>query len=564
MTFISRNCPLALSAITLALCALSVSSWAQSAAAPDAGQVLRGLQQSPAAPAPQAPPVLETQNQPTKAQAGESSMLVQSISISGNQELPTSALQPLLSDLIGTQQTLSQLNAAAGRITAYYRSRGFAVARAYLPAQEISNGAVSVSVIEGRIDSYRVNNQSRLSGQRAQAYFSTIQSGDVIKSAQIDRSLLLLQDTPGVGGSRATLQPGASVGTSELLVEVLPGAAYSGSVALDNYGNRYTGEYRLSGTLNINSPLQMGDQLTLSGLSSGERLSFARLAYQLPLGSQGLRVGAAYFDTRYKLGQEFASLQAHGSASSTSVFASYPLVRSPLKNLSATAALENKRLNDQIDSTATDTGKTVRVASLGLVGSVQDSLGGGGINSAELSVVSGHLSINSASALAIDAASAQTHGGYSRLSYSLSRLQRIGASEQILLSVTSQNASKNLDSSEKFSLGGANGVRAYPLGEASGDEGYRATLELRHQVLPLVQASVFYDIGSVSINKTPFGPTANNRRTLSAVGVGLNASIRRVQLKASLAWRASSEQANSIPASAIHAPMLWVQAAVPF
>jgi hemolysin activation/secretion protein len=181
-----------------------------------------------------------------------------------------------------------------------------------------------------------------------------------------------------------------------------------------------------------------------------------------------------------------------------------------------------------------------------------------------LSVVSGHLSINSASALAIDAASAQTHGSYSRLSYSLSRLQRIGASQQLWLLVTGQNASKNLDSSEKFSLGGANGVRAYPLGEASGDEGYRATLELRHQVLPLVQASVFYDIGSVSINKTPFGPTANNRRTLSAVGVGLNASIRRVQLKASLAWRASSEQANSIPASAIHAPMLWVQAAVPF
>jgi hypothetical protein len=105
----------------------------------------------------------------------------------------------------------------------------------------------------------------------------------------------------------------------------------------------------------------------------------------------------------------------------------------------------------------------------------------------------GNLSINSPTALAIDNASAQSNGSYTRFSYGANRLQRFTDSTFLALSMSGQTASKNLDSSEKFSLGGINGVRAYPQGEASGDEGYRGTVELRHNVIPNVQATVFYD-----------------------------------------------------------------------
>ena len=42
-----------------------------------------------------------------------------------------------------------------------------------------------------------------------------------------------------------------------------------------------------------------------------------------------------------------------------------------------------------------------------------------------------------------------------------------------------QLADKNLDTAEKFYLGGPGGVRAYPQGEATGDQGYRLSGELR-------------------------------------------------------------------------------------
>jgi len=559
-----RRCPLALSVLTLALCAIGTTVLAQTAPAPNAGQVLRDLQQAPVLTAPQAAPLQRNGTTTDAGKKDDVKALVTSVAITGNQELPSTELQPLVADLVGKEQSLTDLNAAARRITAYYRARGYAVARAYLPAQNITSGAVTISVIEGRIASYNVKNQSRLSDERVSGYFSGLKAGDVIKSAQIDRSLLLVQDTPGVGGSRATLQPGASVGTSELLVEVDPANAWSGNAAVDNYGSRYTGEYRLSGNFNLASPLKIGDQLSFTGLTSGDKLSFARLAYQLPVGSNGLRVGAAYFDTRYRLGKEFAALGAHGSARSASVYASYPFLRSQLANLSGTAAYEDKRLHDDVDSTATATGKKLGVTSLGLAGNLQDALGGGGISNFDLSVALGKLRIESAGALAIDAASAQSNGSYTRISYALSRLQSLTDAMQLAVSVNGQQASKNLDSSEKFSLGGVNGVRAYPQSEATGDQGYKATIELRRSLTPNLQGTVFYDFGSVKINKNPYGPAAPNNRRLAGAGFGVNASVKAVQLRASMAWRTQGGAPTSVPASADHRPTVWLQASVAF
>lgn len=494
----------------------------------------------------------------------QTKVMIKSVTITGNQEIPTSELSPLVSSLVGSEQTLGQLNAAVRRITDYYRAKGFAVARALLPAQDITSGAVTITVIEGRVSSSRVANTSRLPDALVGSYISGVKPGDVIRSAQIDRGILLLQDTPGIASSRATLQPGASVGTSELLIEVTPAQMLSGSATLDNYGSRYTGEYRVGGNFALASPMGRGDQLSFSALTAGSGLSFGRLAYQAPVGSDGLRLGAAYFGTRYKLGREFAALDAQGSANSTSVFAAYPFIRSPQRNLSGTASYETKNLNDKVNSTNTITDKKVGVTSLGMAGNMQDAWLGGGINTADLTFVMGKLNISSAAALVIDAASAQTNGGYSKVAYGISRLQRISETTQLLLSLNGQQASKNLDSSEKFSLGGPTGVRAYPTGEASGDEGYKATLELRHLYSANWQVTAFYDFGTARLNKTPFGAPASNSRNLAGAGFGLNATFDKIQVKAALAWRTDGGLPASLPANAAKTPTMLVAASVGF
>jgi hemolysin activation/secretion protein len=124
--------------------------------------------------------------------------------------------------------------------------------------------------------------------------------------------------------------------------------------------------------------------------------------------------------------------------------------------------------------------------------------------------------------------------------------------------LSGQLASKNLNSSEKFSLGGVNGVRAYPQGEASGDQAWMTNLEIRHNFDPTIQGLMFYDAGSVKINKFQFS-TSDNTRHLAGAGLGANTSLFGAQLKAYLAWRTSSSLPNSEPVTLKRNPRLWLQ-----
>lgn len=551
-----------ISVLTLAL--LSSLSAQAAPVPPDAGQTIRELQKMPELNPPKAiaPLRIEGESAPKSAASDAARIAVKSIHVSGNSVFAAAELEALLADLVGGEHSLAELDKGGARITAYYRARGYAVARAYLPAQDIVDGIVTINVLEGLVGSQRVNNQSRLSDEKANGYLSGIKSGDALQTRPVDRAILLLNDTPGVGGARATLQPGVSVGTSDLVIELEPAKPYSANVELDNYGNRYTGEYRLGAALAFNSPLKIGDQLILRALVSDMSMSYARIAYAIPLGSSGLRAGAAYSDTRYKLGQEFAGLQGHGTATSSSLYATYPFIRSQVSNLSGTLTWEDKKLVDKTDTPVSNIDKRVKLATLGLTGNRQDALGGGALNSFELALASGSLSMDAVS-LAADATSANSNGTFTRLNYSASRLQRVTGSNTLSVALSGQLASKNLNSSEKFSLGGVYGVRAYPQGEGSGDEGMLANLELRHSYRDNLQGVVFYDAGSVKTNRNPFAAGANTR-FISGAGFGANATLSGVQLKAYVAWRGAGGTPQSEPATVNRSPRLWVQAGKQF
>jgi len=526
--------------------------------APDAGQTIRELQKQPELNVPKAITPLRSDGEVAPKGTGRTDVriAVKAIHVSGNSIYTASELEALVANLVGGEHSLDELNQGAARITAYYRERGYVVARAYLPEQDIRGGMVVIKVLEGIVGQQRIDNQSRLTDERANGYLGG-KSGDVLQSAPVDRTLLLLADTPGVGGARAILQPGASVGTSDLLIELIPSAAFVANVELDNYGNRYTGEYRLGAALALNSPLKIGDQLSMRALTSDQDLTYARIAYSMPLGGDGLRVGAAYSDLGYRLGKEFAGLQAHGGAINSSLFATYPLIRSLSSNLYGALTWEDKQLSDRTDVPSTVSDKHVQLASVGLAGSHQDALGGAGVTAFDLSYVTGELGMDAVS-LAADAASARSNGSFMRLTYSVSRLQRLSDSNILSLAFSGQQAGKNLGSSEKFILGGATGVRAYPQGEGSGDEGWMANLELRHSFTKELQGVVFYDAGSATISRNAFAAGANNR-TLAGAGVGITMQYGMVQFKTSVAWRTAGGQAQSEPPSANHDPRLWVQ-----
>ncbi|NVK28233.1 MAG: ShlB/FhaC/HecB family hemolysin secretion/activation protein [Flavobacteriia bacterium] len=548
------------SIIILTLSLLGSFSTFAASVRPDAGQTNQELQKQPALTTPKALPSLPIENSADKKESTNNTVYipVKTLRVEDSSVFTAAELEALVADLVDGERTLAELEAGAERITSYYRKHGYLVARAYLPAQDILDGLVTIKVIEGQLDQLRIFNTARLSDTRAEHYFDNIKSGAGLQIHPIERALLLLNDTPGIGQANASLEPGSNIGTTDLLVELKPSSLFNANVKLDNFGNRYTGKNRLDAELRLNSPLKVGDQLTLRVLGSDLGTTYSRIAYSIPLASNGLRLGAAYSDTHYKLGREFASLQAHGSATSRNLYITYPLIRSQTANISTTLNWENKKLIDKTDTPVSNVNKQVSLSSLELSGDLRDTLGGGGVNTFALTLSRGTLTMD-ADSLTTDQNSAKSNGAFTHINLNTSRLQYLNDSNTLSLALSGQLANKNLNSSEKFSLGGAYGVRAYPSGEASGDEGWLANLSLQHNFSPTLKGLIFYDAGSVTINHNPY-TTDTNHRFLSGVGFGANILFLGTQFDAYVAWRGTDSKPQSEPDNTSDKPRLWVQA----
>lgn len=544
-----RSTPV-LAGLAASLLSLSVSA----ATAPDAGQVQQGLDQQPLQLSPRQSLPINLPDAPAdpSAEAGPR-LQVNGFTLEGNSALGSDELLGLLADLPGKELSVGQLQAAANRITRRYREQGYPLARAYLPAQEIDGGVVKIAVLEGRYGEVRVDNPVGLGGS-ALAPLSALKAGDAVQGQPLERSLLLLQDTPGVE-VKSTLRPGASTGTTDLLVGLQKSPLVTGSVDMDNYGNRFVGQYRLGGTLNLNNPLNLGDRLSLRAMGSDEDQHYGRVAYQLPLGPWATQFGVAYSDMDYELGKDFEDLRAHGNARIASVYAIQPLVRSRDFSLFTQLQFDDKRLKDDIDLFDEKSDKHARVVTLTLNGNSRDDLLGGGINSFALGWSQGSLTLDGAQAQRTDDATAGTRGRFHKLNSSLVRLQRLSDRFSLYTQLQGQWADGNLDSSEKLYLGGAYGVRAYPQGEASGDQGWLANVELRYALTEAWQLSTFVDHGEVRLNKDTW-TSDDNHRSLSGAGFGALWAAHGWQVNAVAAWKLGNAEAES---DVERTPRVWAQ-----
>jgi hemolysin activation/secretion protein len=527
-------------------CALLALSPAVFAAPPSAGSQMQQIPpvpiQRPAEPGIDFKPVSPT----AIAEPDRAKIRVNRLRVTGAKAYSEADLLAVTGFQPGSELSLTDLRGMAARIADYYHRSGYFVAQAYLPAQDIKDGIVTIAVIDGQYGKVTLNNQTHVSNSLANGLLSGLNSGDVVAAAPLENRLLLLSDLPGVKVN-STLVPGATVGSSDLMVNMTQGPRISGAIDADNAGNYYTGEYRLGATVNYNEPLGLGDVASLRVLTSGKGLNYARGSYQLQLGKA--TVGVAYSALEYELSRgAYEGLGYNGTAKVASLYGSYPLIRSRNNNLYAGLSYDDKTFEDNINST-TLRDKTAQVLTASLYGNRRDSLGGGGVTGYSLALSAGN----------IDSDSAEVNGNFNKLGFSLSRLQRVTDTVSLSAVANGQLASKALDSSEQMELGGMYGVRAYPEGEGYGDEGVVLNLEARMQVPKFsdsmpgqLQLIGFVDAGTVRAHN------AGDRRTLSGVGVGLNWSdTNNFMVRAYYAVKVGDEEATSAPDKS---GRFWIQA----
>lgn len=521
---------------------------------PDSGQILRDTQQTERTIPKQSQAQVDIKEEvrpPLTDNTGQH-VLVDKFRITGQNIVPIDQLEQLVATYTKKEQTLAGMQQAANAITRQLRSKGFPLAQAYIPAQDITGGIVEIAVLIGRVGEVTIKNSSTIHEQAIRQQLIAMQPGDYITQAKLERAALLANELSGVE-AKMTLTPGKTTGLTNVILTVQQkGGKISGSTSLNNWGNRFTGSWQLNNTINFANLSQRGDNAFLALTTTGENLVSGNVNYQMPLWEGG-KLNVGYSQMRYELGEEMADRQGTGTAYTTHADITYMVNRSRNTNLNMMIGYDKKRLDDQdrFDSS----NKNSRVFSFGLSGDSNDTWGGGGIVAYSLTRYQGNLSGSSG-------VYTLPTGNWDKTTYSLMRMQNITDRLSLFLSLSGQKAGRNLDTSERFSLGGATGVRAYPLGEASGDEAWMLNSELRW-LLPKkigkgsIQLIAFYDTGTSHIEKDPVKPESN-RRSLSGAGLGINYTVPSdYYLKIHYAWKTGSEAAKS---DTDKSGRLWLQA----
>jgi hemolysin activation/secretion protein len=499
---------------------------AQAQQIPDAGTLLR---QQPAPPAvvPLPVPSLGPEAPVIKATEGPR-FLLKGFRFTGAVLIPEAELQARVSIFLDQEVNFAVLQAIALDLTGYYLEKGY-LARVVVPQQEIKDGIVEMKIIEGVRGSLTIDKQGqRVDASRVAGFIDQrLGEGAPFDLTRLEAAVAILNEQPGVRLS-TSLKPGSRESEVGVVVSADDKPLLSGAAGINNHGARASGEAQAQGIVTLSNPTGRFDAASLL-VNASQGNAYARAEYSLAVGSSGLRVGAnaSYLD--YSIIQSsLKALDLHGTARTYGIAASYPLVRARALSMNLAASHDVKKLVNQ--SAVGETGdRDVSATTLGVIGSLQHQLGSlPSQTSIGATVHVGDSDEHNAGALAADSAARRANGSFSKLSYGLANVSDLGGQWSYAVSLRGQFAGGNLDSSERLGLGGATGVRAYPIGEATGDEGWLINLNLRRTFGNALAATFFYDVGGIKLNDSTWTnwnagtPNLPNRYTLAGIGAGVD------------------------------------------
>lgn len=398
--------------------------------------------------------------------------------VRGNTVLQADEIEKAVYDFLGPQRTMKDIEGARDALQTIYRDKGYQSVYVDLPQQQVTGGVVYLQVTETTVGRVRVVGAKHYSPLAIRDEVPALQEGKVPDFTAAQAQLAEVNKSPD-RQVMPVVREGAMPGTMDVDLKVEDKNPWTASVSLNNDRSPDTSELRASTTIGYNNLWQLGHAFSITFFTAPQHPSDAKVwsaSYTLPLADQwSLQFSGYNSDSNVAT---VGGTNVLGKGHSFGTAATYTM--KPLGNWtnSFSLGIDLKDFNENVRLGSDGSNVPIKYAPF--------TLSYNGYRYTEKSQLAINTSLVNGTRLGFGSDSSQFDDKRYRASTSFSLLKGDGSYTQTLDSnwqgyvrAAFQIASGPLVSNEQFSAGGATSVRGYLAAEATGDDGYLASVEWR-------------------------------------------------------------------------------------
>lgn len=401
--------------------------------------------------------------------------------VTGVKSIPFAEVAAVFAPMRGKDTTVGELVAAADRVTAMYKARGYALSFAFVPAQTLAGGVVKIQIVEGYVADVDIRGDAGNLAARIRAMAAHIVGERPLRQSTFERYTQLLGQLPGVKVAANVAPPTTTDGATKLDLEVKR-QRYDMSYGLDFNHPGAQGVF----TLLENGATPLGEQLSVSTLfPNGGGQRFYSAGYVEPIGSRGwqAKVDASRYWGQPDTDEQLPSYLVHRlTQERLALTAIYPLILDNRQRINLTMGMYASRQDDRYRNV--DTGAMIALQSSVRVLTAEVSwLKVDEKSSRQFAFGLAHgfdglgaysRAVSNIGALGIAMPDVTFTRYSSNFLWSKEWAHRLGT----VLRATGQYSEDALPSTEQINFGGPSFAYAYDPGDAAGDSGWAASAEV--------------------------------------------------------------------------------------
>ncbi|MCV2365150.1 hypothetical protein LNV23_17010 [Paucibacter sp. DJ1R-11] len=479
--------------------------------------------------------------------------------VEGNTVLAPEVIELAVMPFLGPQRKLGDAEAARAALEKAYQSAGFLTVFVDLPEQRIDGGVLRLKVLEGRVERLSVTGARYYDQGHIRTVVRDLAVGQVpnFNAVQTQLGALNQREERRI---QPVLRPGRLPGTVEAELQVNDRLPLSGTVELNNAAAAGTEDLRMSANLRYDNLLQREHSISLTAITTPRRPEQTQvlvLSYGVPL-AEGDNLNLYAVSSNSDV-DSLGGTKVLGKGNTWGLRYTLNLAAGEGNSHNVSLGLDYKDLQERLQQGEAAIAKPLRYAPM------QVAYSGNWLQERAQTQFNASLvfALRPVLQRLVDGCQREdgsiglqdqfrckrkgADGGFAIWRAELRHSQALGrwwaehlGLDQLSGRLSGQFASQQLSSGEQFSLGGAETVRGYHEGAASGDHGLLGSLELRSvNLAPRLQRAfksaalgelielgllAYIDVGSTFVIEPDAGQ--NLRQPLLGSGLGLRLSLR--------------------------------------